>query len=222
MGKEFKITAKDIYKEAWECRNFEIDHLWQRSVFLAAFLLAIAGGYGSVVMNMLFPNTETTVDYRHHFLAYGLCWLGIVFSILWILMAKGSKHSFEQYEAAITWFFHNSSQSYTDSDNPDFALDAMPYYGNLPEVEDSKVSECIFSPLSGHYSVSKVNATIGIVSLLVWMALNMFHFAKAITLMELPLSNVMIFFASIIQMVVFGTVTLVALTSLCKSGDNDE
>ena len=41
-----KLTVKDLYKEFWECRNFEIDHLWQRSIFLAVFLLAIAAGYG--------------------------------------------------------------------------------------------------------------------------------------------------------------------------------
>ena len=36
-------TAKDIYKYLWHGRDFELERLWGRSVFLAAFLIAIAG-----------------------------------------------------------------------------------------------------------------------------------------------------------------------------------
>ena len=35
-------TAKDIYKYLWRGRDFELERLWSRSVFLAAFLIAIA------------------------------------------------------------------------------------------------------------------------------------------------------------------------------------
>ena len=48
-----KLTVKDLYKEFWECRNFEIDYLRLRSIFLAVFLLAIAAGYGIFVNDHL-------------------------------------------------------------------------------------------------------------------------------------------------------------------------
>ena len=47
---ESKLTAKDFYNEMWHCRDFELSHLWQRSVFLGAFMLAIATGYGALAL----------------------------------------------------------------------------------------------------------------------------------------------------------------------------
>ena len=38
-------TAKDIYDYLWRGRDFELEHLWQRSIFLAVFLLGIASAY---------------------------------------------------------------------------------------------------------------------------------------------------------------------------------
>ena len=244
--KAFKVTPKQIYKEIWECRNFEIDHLWQRSVFLAVFLLAIAGGYGGVVMNMLFPNTtatmelsskpitvdvenslfiqnvkvnQTTTDYRQHLLAYGLCWLGIIFSILWIMMAKGSKYSFEQYEKAIDWFLNESEGGY----GSELTEKEMPWYGNIPEIPNARTSWNIFSPLAGRYSVSKVNCTIGIVSLITWMCLNMLHFGK--TLLHIKIMHVnhlQCALFSIAQLLFAGSIIIVILRYLCLSGAADD
>lgn len=41
-----KINMRDIYESLWRCRDFELSHLWQRSVFLSAFLLLCFTGYG--------------------------------------------------------------------------------------------------------------------------------------------------------------------------------
>lgn len=53
------ITPKDIYKELWEGRNFEISHLWQRSVFLVTILVALMAGYGTIVMNIVNSECNT-------------------------------------------------------------------------------------------------------------------------------------------------------------------
>ena len=37
---EDKIDERAVYDRLWKCRDFEIDHVWQRAVFLSAFLLA--------------------------------------------------------------------------------------------------------------------------------------------------------------------------------------
>ena len=39
-----KITKKEIYEELWKGRDFEINHLWQRSIFLATFMVGITTG----------------------------------------------------------------------------------------------------------------------------------------------------------------------------------
>lgn len=214
----FKISPEQVYTEIWECRNFEIDHLWQRSVFLAVFLLAIAGGYGSVVKEMLFPEASFVVDFRHHLLAYGLCWLGIVFSILWVMMAKGSKHSFEQYEAAICWFLHSSSADY----GAELTEKGMPYYGNLPKLSPERTNENIFSPLAGNYSVSKVNCMIGIISLYAWMFLDMVHFGKFLIHLDVGLDGFRCALLSVAQLLFFGCVLLTILRFLCQTENEDE
>lgn len=89
---EYRIKPEDIYKTIWSCRDFEISHLWQRSVFLAVFLLAVAGAYGKIVMEMYFPSNENSVTWQQHCIASCVCWIEIIFSILWVMMAKGSKY----------------------------------------------------------------------------------------------------------------------------------
>lgn len=48
-------TAMDIYKYLWKGRDFELDHLWQRSVFLAAFVLAVAALYTGYMKEFFIP-----------------------------------------------------------------------------------------------------------------------------------------------------------------------
>ncbi len=33
-----KFSINDLYAQYWHCRDFEISHLWQRSIFLGTFL----------------------------------------------------------------------------------------------------------------------------------------------------------------------------------------
>ena len=44
-----ELTERELYQELWQGRDFEINHLWQRSIFLGAFMVAIAAGYGGLV-----------------------------------------------------------------------------------------------------------------------------------------------------------------------------
>ena len=46
---DIKITLKDAYEELWRCRDFELEHLWQRSIFLATLLVVVYPGYGSLI-----------------------------------------------------------------------------------------------------------------------------------------------------------------------------
>ena len=232
------ITPKDAYKRAWTCRDFELSHLWQRSVFLAVFLIAIAGAYGTLLMNMYFHSDQNyvyewensgtleksmatkiteyeakSVTYQQHAIAVGVCWLGIAFSILWVMMAKGSKYWFERYEMTI-WNFENEMAC------GDKIID-FPHHGKLPTLKPEKYNDNIFSSKAGHYSVSKVNATIGIIALIAFSFLAMFHFEKFLYA-RLKLSDLQCAVFSVAHWLFFGAILLATLCFLCRSGHKDE
>ena len=48
---EKKVTKHDLYEKLWASRDFEINHLWQRSIFLATFIVALFTIYFSVLNN---------------------------------------------------------------------------------------------------------------------------------------------------------------------------
>ena len=178
--KDDKLTVKDLYKEFWECRNFEIDHLWQRSIFLAVFLLAIAAGYGTFVNDHLkefLPSPEATKESSplifFHGISLALCLLGIVFSQLWIMMAKGSKRWYERYEASISSFYNNIHYKLFTKKTIDLIKQKkIPFFGNL---EERDINDSLLSVKGGYFSVSKVNIFIGQITGFVWIILASVH-----------------------------------------------
>ena len=122
-----ELTERELYQELWQGRDFEINHLWQRSMFLGAFMVAIAAGYGGLALKLLFPEYEDGASVGSTFFQQlagaGLSYLGMVFSILWVLMAKGSKFLQERYEASISWMVYNS-------DIAKHLPEQAPYHGN--------------------------------------------------------------------------------------------
>ena len=48
-----RLTAKDIRDSLWHCRDFELSHLWQRSMFLIAIIVLSYGAYGAVVIELV-------------------------------------------------------------------------------------------------------------------------------------------------------------------------
>ncbi len=97
---EDEEEQKEYYlNRVWQCRDFEIQHFWQRSGFLATFIVLIYTGYGAFWGNILVEETNTKMI--HHFISIGVLFLGCIFSSLWIMMAKGSKYWYEIYEKKI-------------------------------------------------------------------------------------------------------------------------
>lgn len=47
------ITTKDVRDQLWNCRDFELSHLWQRSIFLTTLLVLCLTAYGVVVMELV-------------------------------------------------------------------------------------------------------------------------------------------------------------------------
>lgn len=240
-NKCFGLSVGMVYDELWRGRDFEISHLWQRSVFLAVFMIAIAGAYGTVLMKVVFPdkptstekefccienadtNSENTNDddkpiatKSQQQVLISLTCLGSIFSMLWCMMSKGSKYWTERYEAGISYF--------TDGD---YAKElkgfdkTIPLHGSLPSVESGKLSDNILSPLAGRYSVSKVNITIGIVSLFAWGILCSYHlisYSKTVLKIQ-DLYHCVTF--GILFCTTFNIISFVILKMLCRSGDEN-
>lgn len=231
-------SLRDVYDELWRGRDFEISHLWQRSVFLAVFMLAIAGGYGTYMMKVMFPSGESNIekiygtlkdeanqmknaDISFEIKKLGniekykkiapifLTYLGIIFSMMWIMMAKGSKYCFERYELGIDSIIEDRTFNQTVDDTK------VPCHGNLPDLEDKKKSDYILSPLAGRYSGSKINITIGIVALLFWCCLNILH------ILDIALkccgNNLLSLFISLVLAILTYIFIYLVLAIYCKS-----
>lgn len=152
------IEPKDIYESLWRCRDFELSHLWQRSVFLTAFILMVYTGYGAVMLNVL--NNDSLSSDRSKillFVGFVILLLGILLSQLWILMAKGSKAWYEMYEQAIYKIEHSEKYASKVVIN-DMASDAV-VHGDIENPKE--INNCLSSTKAGAYSPSKINVMIG-------------------------------------------------------------
>lgn len=236
-------SLRDVYDELWRGRDFEISHLWQRSVFLAVFMLAIAGGYGTYMMEVMFSEESNSIEKKSGTLKdeakqinaeisveikkmedekqsgniekykklapIFLTYLGIIFSMMWIMMAKGSKYCFERYELGIDSIIEDRTFNQTVDDTK------VPCHGNLPDLEDKKKSDYILSPLAGRYSVSKINITIGIVALLFWCCLNILHIHDVAP--KYGRNGLLSFFVSLVIAILTYNLIYFTLAVYCKS-----
>lgn len=235
-----KLSLSDVYGYLWRGRDFELEHLWQRSLFLAAFLLAIAGGYGVYIKDIFLPALDSKVCVEAQvktegsdkkempdntcayailidkdalcatqpenakaipcsrtkfrivfgFIPLTLTYLGAVFSLLWILMGKGSKAWYEVYEDSIAKMsdykevWKEAASRFADDENTLFDTDkehkkhealSQFLFGKMSRKKGTAYSDSIRSLAGGGFSVSKINIMIGIISLKVFIAALTFH-----------------------------------------------
>ncbi len=166
-----KINIKDIHKTFWECRNFELSHLWQRSIFLTTFLVVCFTAYGNILMK-LFCISSDIKFIMFNAIAYILSLMGITFSILWIKMGKGSKAWYEIYENAIAAFEQNTKYA----TNKASTIGGFGFHKRLESYEKGKIANNILSTDGGAYSVSRINIAIGQVFLFIWSIIGISHF----------------------------------------------
>lgn len=169
---EDKISIKEIHETFWRCRDFELSHLWQRSIFLSAFLILCFTGYGSLLITML---EKASLFAYANLLAFSIGVIGIIFSCLWIMMGKGSKAWYERYENAIC-AFERKSQYMT----PKASHIGGFHYQNIQGYELPQIQKSFFKGNGGAYSPSKINIAIGQITLCLWSIIVLFHGAVAI------------------------------------------
>lgn len=159
-----KNKGKHHIDRLYKCRDMEIRNLWQRSIFLATFLVLCYTAYGALIGNMLeicYLNSDRIC--RYNIAAILLSFVGIIMSILWICMAKGSKAWQEVYEDAI--------DKYEELYYP------KGFHSNELSGRRSKRDRCLFSVKGGPFSPSKINIVIGQISLILWSLIALWHFA---------------------------------------------
>jgi hypothetical protein len=205
-----EVSPRDIYMRLCACRDFEIKLQWERAVFLTAFLIACFAGYGSFLLSVgqhgCGESNFSPLVINGIFIT--LTFVGVVLSLLWILMAKGSKAWYEHYEQAIAAFAKMSgsqdnasgtqgnadgdqvnaggskeksgtAQGATTNSVPEYMM-AHRWY-DMPDIERCAMSNSVFCLKGGAYSVSKIVIAIGICSLLIWGTLFLVHCGVAVS-----------------------------------------
>lgn len=162
-----QIGVKEFHEQLWRCRDFELQHLWQRSVFLTAFLVLCFTAYGVLLFKLL---DAEGFDFPANSLAMLLCTVGGIFSVMWIMMAKASKAWYERYEQAIDAFCEE------DRFIEPVIKDCCGFkYENMQNYNPPAVDSRLWSTKGGGYSPSAINVAIGQVAVVIWIVLWSIH-----------------------------------------------
>ncbi len=164
------------YKIIYEAYANEIHHLWQRSIFLGAFMVLVWSGYGALQLQYI-SHKATFYLTAYHIASVMLCVAIMVFSTLWIAMAKGSKFVQEAHEKKSDKGVVTKLEEYTD------------FYCNLNDYtkyeKTNHITSLLCCPLSAYrFSPSKINIALGYVSLLFATMLLAFHILYGLDILQ--------------------------------------
>lgn len=147
-----RLSLKEIRETLYHCRDMELNLLWQRSIFLGTFLTLCFTGYGVLAVQ--------AADYKYVLYIYeymcGVALVGIILSVIWIYMVKGSKAWYEVYEGVICEIEKET--------NP------YPKYrmGVYAENKRGEYDTKFWNNNAGAFSPSKANILIGWVMFVIW------------------------------------------------------
>lgn len=166
-----------MYKILYQAYADEIKNLWQRSLFLSAFMVLVWTGYGALQLKFM-EKAYQIDDITHLVTSLGLCGVIIILSLLWIAMAKASKFVQEAHEEHIKNFKLNNSaeikQLFCNLKDDEIKLFCDLNIYELKLKEKKNLSAISFLK-AYRYSPSKINIALGWVSLLVSFILLIFH-----------------------------------------------
>lgn len=181
------LSMSDFYNEVQRGRELELKNLWQRSIMLMTFFVIFFTAYATLAGKVIEIASGGERDVRLFnipLLAIAIC--GLIVSIFWIQMAKGSKLWYEKFEASVDYFvkkqiaFDESVKLYDyeqelKNNKLDCYTQLLPKHGHL--CDKIAVNDSLFSPAAGEYSVSKINIGIGLFGFICWSSLAVFHIA---------------------------------------------
>ena len=162
--KETEMLKK--YEILYTAYADEIRNLWQRSIFLGAFMTLAWGGYGALLLKFITKENGNFDTNLYNYASLGLCAVIIVLSLLWIAMAKGSKFVQEAHEKHI--------ERHTKKYGCSLFCDLRKYERMLNPKLCKDLLYCgILKPY--RYSPSKINIVIGALSAVIAIILSVIH-----------------------------------------------
>ena len=161
--KQIRVYHKELRETFYKLRDFEISNLWQRSIFLSALLVLFFPAYGVLVSKIL-DGTDNTIIYNEICCALALC--AIAFSIIWIMMAKGSKAWYEVYEIKICEI----------EKEEDLEIEKEYTMGGMEKKTWKGADTNLMTNKAGQYSVSKLNILIGRFLMIIWIIIFAIHY----------------------------------------------
>lgn len=160
MNKE--VTLKKLRADFYKLRSFEISNLWQRSIFLSAIIVLLFTVYGYMISKIIDSITQVLLINE---ICSGISIIGLIFSIIWVMMAKGSKAWFEVYENRICEI-EKEKELNIDEKYAMLSADCKPW----------SLNNNLFNNSAGAYSVSKLNILIGQILIIIWSIATAIHF----------------------------------------------
>ena len=181
---EGKLTNYEAYKISIETRNFEIDLYWKRSLFFWGFIATAFLGYGSSLL----------AEKPNHNLALLIACFGLVCSLCWSLVNRGSKYWQEHWEKQVTIF--------------EKKIGEVELFRAEDRLDYSK--SCWLG--ARKYSVSRIAIALSDFSVIVWLGLIINH------IMSYFPDHFHLSEEAKISIVIFGTfIYLVLIRRFCKS-----
>ena len=165
------INSEGLYRCFWKCRDLEIQHYWHRMVFMTAFLLACFAGYGGLLVAVIGQDGQKIPFVVANGMLFAVSLVGIVVSCLWLMMSKGSKAWYEEYEHLISAFQDVIRTKLDEPERPFLTMD----YSSIDEMPTADLNDFLWSTKAGRYSVSKVGIAVGHVSVVIWVGLAILH-----------------------------------------------
>ena len=163
---------EEKYKILYTAYADEIANLWQRSVFLGAFMSLAWGGYGALQLKLI--DNASKIPATHHYASLGLCAVIIVLSFLWVAMAKGSKFVQEAHEEHIKNLNYDLLDEIDIQTNKPKRLFCDLDYYQAKLKKKNKLS--FWNPLGIYrFSPSKINIVLGWVSFIISFVLFYVH-----------------------------------------------
>ncbi|PBB05602.1 RipA family octameric membrane protein [Salimicrobium humidisoli] len=183
---------REALKHALDIRKFEIELYWKRATYFWGFLIVIFGGYFAV----LGSSVDSVLKHKIQLI---ISCIGIVFSIGWFLVNKGSK------------YWQNNWERHVDR----LENDVMgPLYKSYLVQKKGKKLDFIVE--SSNYSVSKINQILSFYLVLVWSLITFINLTTVINdywisinvlcvipdaIYDLPILSVGIFFITVIFLI---------------------
>ena len=182
------------WKMSWNKRDFELSHLWQRSIFITTFIVLVYTGYGAMWMNVLIKsdmnsnqiiNTtkensdneiliNTNKDYQYNSNNDSLFMIANCISIFIAILG---------YTLSLLYIMMGKGSKYWYEcyegliNNIELEKSKKEFYVQSAgdHIEENKVNNSLLKTDAGEYSVSRINIILGQISASVWLIILFVH-----------------------------------------------